>query len=69
MLVLLRTMLRAGTRRSDMIRAGILHILVSLASVIVPFAWLMDGVAAAAVLSVYALPALLLIVHDGLTWE
>jgi 4-hydroxybenzoate polyprenyltransferase len=69
MLALLRTMLRPGTRRSDLIRAGILHIFVSLASLIVPFAWLMDRVAAATVISVYALPALILVVHDGLTWE
>lgn len=69
LLALLWMTLTAARRRSAMIRAGILHLFVSLASIIIPFAWLMDAVAVVVVVASYVLPVLTMCLHDGLTWE
>jgi len=68
LLGLLRMALAAGSKAA-FIRAGILHLFVSLACVFLPFALFMDRCGAASVMLAYAVPVLVLCVHDGLTWE
>jgi 4-hydroxybenzoate polyprenyltransferase len=66
---LLRNTLAATSRRPDMIRVGMLHLLISLASIMVPFAWLIAMPAAVTIAAAYALPVVTMCLHDGLTWE
>jgi hypothetical protein len=69
LVVLMRMALGTGRRRSELIRAGVLHLYISLGTLIPPFAGLMDRLAVIAVVSVYAVPLLVACLHDGLTWE
>ncbi len=59
---------RHAGSRPDLIRAGILHLVVSLGSIALPFALFMEWRAAVAVLVVYVLPVLIMVRHDGLRW-
>lgn len=68
LLVLLRMALAADSK-VGFIRAGILHLLVSLACVFLPFAFFMDRPGATYLLLAYAIPVLVLCLYDGVTWE
>jgi 4-hydroxybenzoate polyprenyltransferase len=66
--LLWRTLAATG-RRSAMIRNGIIHLLVSLGTLILPFAWLMNAGPATVVAAAYAVPVAVMCLHDGVTWE
>jgi 4-hydroxybenzoate polyprenyltransferase len=66
--LLWRTLAATG-RRTDMIRSGIIHLFVSLASLMLPFAWSMDIGATATIFAAFAIPVAVMCWHDGVTWE
>lgn len=69
LLYLLWRTLAATGRRTAMIRSGIIHLFVSLASLMLPFAWIMDIGATATVVAAFAIPVAIMCWHDGVTWE
>jgi 4-hydroxybenzoate polyprenyltransferase len=69
LVLLIRMALDATRRPSAVGRAGLLHLFISLGTLIIPFAGLMNRPTMIAVVAVYAVPLLLAILHDGLTLE
>jgi 4-hydroxybenzoate polyprenyltransferase len=65
--VLLRRAL-AASGKAAFIRAGILHLFLSLGCLFLPFAVFMDHYGAACVVLAYVVPIVVLCLHDGLTW-
>lgn len=62
-----RTALRAAARRSEMIRAGMLHLFLSIGVVLLPFVFFTNAIASAVIVASYALP--LVILFGYLTWH
>ena len=67
LLLLARAALRPTATRSEMIRAGMLHLFLSLGVVCLPFAFFSNALATVVIIATYALPILILMLY--LAWR
>jgi hypothetical protein len=69
LIALMQQARRSSADRPELIRAGMLHLVLSMGLLFLPFAFYFDALTAGVVLVCYAAPVAVMWYHDGLRWE